>query len=394
MTGSDPAAYAKLYPNCAAAAGQPVSALTPTTSGCNDSLIRFPALPALNEKDVDTERLGLTAAFQLQISDRTRLTIDGLYSRFESVTTNYGLSPVGLNRNNTNASYAYGANVPTATARNGSAMTAAQRRALYPGACTFAEETELNPGQDCGQSLNGAAPLPGYSSATTPTTSIRTSTTPTPPRPVTPVRPSSLPFRGDLIGRPSVKLLDAEVVGQNAEYLKLGNVDWRSAADRGAYTTDFRQVSVGLTHEFNDRFRGEFSAGLSESTNKNQGTLVEFNYMDAQEPFIFDERGANGMPKFDAGFNAADPNKWGIVKGFSAMRNYERETVNTYKGLKADFTYEWTTTGRSQFGGTGRSFEFTTNQFERNNDTAEPDRARGRESASRRWARSSISATA
>jgi iron complex outermembrane receptor protein len=107
-------------------------------------------------------------------------------------------------------------------------------------------------------------------------------------------------------------------VGQNAEYLKLGNIDWRSYADRGAYTTDFRQVSVGLTHEFSDRFRGEFSGGMSESTNKNQGTLVEFNYMDAQEPFIFDERGANGMPKFDAGFNAADPNKWGIIKGFSA----------------------------------------------------------------------------
>ncbi len=32
MTGSDPAAYAKLYPNCAATAGQPVAALTPTTS--------------------------------------------------------------------------------------------------------------------------------------------------------------------------------------------------------------------------------------------------------------------------------------------------------------------------------------------------------------------------
>jgi iron complex outermembrane receptor protein len=162
MTGSDPAAYAKLYPNCAAAAAQPVASLTPTTAGCNDSLIRFPALPTLNQKDVDTERLGLTGAFQVQISDRTRLTVDALYSRFKSVTTNYGLSPVGLNRNNTNASYAYGGNVPTATARNGSALTEAQRRGLYPGSCTFAEETELNPGQDCGQSLNGAAPVGGY----------------------------------------------------------------------------------------------------------------------------------------------------------------------------------------------------------------------------------------
>ncbi|KQY27492.1 TonB-dependent receptor [Caulobacter sp. Root1455] len=372
MTGSDPAAYAKLYPNCAATAGQPVSALTPTTSGCNDSLIRFPALPTLNEKDVDTERLGLTAAFQVQISERTRLTVDALYSRFESTTTNYGLSPVGLNRNNTNASYSYGANVPTATARAGTAMTAAQRRALYPGACTFAAETELNPGQDCGQSLYGTTPLPGYSFSYSPYNldPYEYYTNPTSPGYAGPA--ASLPFRGDLIGRPSVKLLDAEVVGQNAEYLKLGNVDWRSAADRGAYTTDFRQVSFDLTHEFSDRFRGQFSAGMSESTNENQGTLVEFNYMDAPEPFIFDERGANGMPRFDAGFNAADPNKWGIIKGFSGMRNYKRTTENTYKGLKADFTYELDDNWSVQFGGTGRKFEFTTNQFERNSDLLNP----------------------
>jgi iron complex outermembrane receptor protein len=372
LTGSDPAAYAKLYPNCAATAAQPVASLTPTTSGCNDSLIRFPALPSLSQKDVDTERLGLTGAFQVQFSPRTRLSVDGLYSRFKSVTTNYGLSPVGLNRNNTNASYAYGANVPTATARNGSAMTDAQRRALYPGGCTFAAETELTPGQDCGQQMYGSAPVSGYNFSYNPYNLDPYEYYTNQASPGYAGSAASLPFRGDLIGRPSVKLLDAEVVGQNAEYLKLGNVDWRSAADRGAYTTDFRQVSFDLTHEFSEKLSSQFTLGLSESTNKNQGTLVEFNYMDAPEPFIFDERGAKGMPMMNAGFDAADPNKWGIVKGFSAMRNYERETVNTYKGLKADFTYELDDNWTIKFGATGRRFEFTTNQFERNNDTLNP----------------------
>lgn len=372
MTGSDPAAYAKLYPNCAAATATPVAGVTPTSPGCNDSLIRFPALPSLTQKDVDTERVGLTAAFQVEISERTKLTVDALYSRFKSETTNYGLSPVGLNRNNTNASYSYGANVPTATARAGSAMTAAQRRALYPGTCTFADETELNPGQDCGQSLYGTAPLPGYSFSYSPYNRDPYEYYTNPLSPGYAGPEASLPFRGDLIGRPSVKLLDADVVGQNAEYLKLGNVDWRSYADRGAYTTDFKQVSLDLTHEFSDRFRGQFSAGMSESKNDNQGTLVEFNYMDAQEPFIFDERGATGMPRFDAGFNAADPKKWGIIKGFSAMRNYKRETDNTYKGFKADFTYDVDDNWTLKFGGTGRKYEFSTNQFERNSDLLNP----------------------
>ncbi|MCY1646628.1 TonB-dependent receptor [Caulobacter sp. SL161] len=372
MTGSDPAAYAKLYPGCAAVAAQAVATLTPVSPGCNNSLIRFPALPTLNQRDVSTERLGLTGAIQLQLSSRTRLSIDGLYSKFDSVSTNYQLSPVGLNRNNTNASYQFGANVPTATARAGTALTDTQRRALYPGGCTFAEETELNPGQDCGQSMFGATPVAGYTYSFNPNNldPYEYYTNPKSPGYMGPA--ASLPFRGQLIGRPGVKLLDAEVVGQNAEYLKLGNVDWRSAADRGAYTTDFRQASVTIDHEFSDKLKGQFSVGASRSENRNRGTLVEFNYMDAAEPFVFDERGATGMPKFDAGFNAADPNKWGIVKGFSGMRNYVRNTVNDYKGGKIDLTYElddhWTIKG----GITKREFQFSTDQYERNNDLLNP----------------------
>ena len=372
MTGSDPAAYAKLYPNCAATVASGVAGLTATSPGCNNSLVRFPALPSLNQRDVSTERLGLTGSFQLQLGSRTRLSVDGLYSKFDSVSTNYQISPVGLNRNNTNASYQFGANTPTATARAGTAFTDAQRRALYPGGCTFADETDLNPGQDCGQSLNGTAPVAGYTYSFNPNNldPYEYYTNPSSPGYAGPA--GSLPFRGDLIGRPSVKVLDAEVVGQNAEYLKLSNIDWRSAADRGAYTTEFRQMSVNIDHEFSDKLRGVFSIGASKSENRNQGTLVEFNYMDAQEPFIFDERGATGMPKFDAGFNAADPNKWGIVKGFSGMRNYKRTTVNDYKGGKIDLTYElddnWTIKG----GITHREFNFSTDQYERNNDLLNP----------------------
>jgi TonB-dependent receptor len=372
MTGSDPAAYAKLYPGCAAVAAQAVAGLTPTTPGCNNSLIRFPALASLNQRNVETERLGLTGSFQLQLAERTRLTVDGLYSKFDSVSTNYQIGAVGLNRNNTNASYSYGANVPTATVRNGSAMTDAQRRGLYPGTCTFAAETELSPGTDCGQALNGATPLAGYAYSYNPYNLDAYDYYTNPNSPGYAGEASTLPFRGQLIGRPAVKVLDAEVVGQNAEYLKLANVDWRSGADRGAYTTDFRQVSVNLDHEFSDKLKAQVSVGTSRSENVNVGTLVEFNAMDVQGPFVFDERGATGMPKFDVGFNAADPNQWGIVKGFSAMRNYRRTTINDYKGGKIDLTYDlddhWTIKG----GVTKRQFEFSTDQYERNSDLLNP----------------------
>ncbi|UAL10146.1 TonB-dependent receptor domain-containing protein [Caulobacter segnis] len=372
MTGSDPAAYAKLYPGCAAVAAQAVAGLTPTTPGCNNSLIRFPALASLNQRNVETERLGLTGSFQLQLAERTRLTVDGLYSKFDSVSTNYQIGAVGLNRNNTNASYSYGANVPTATARAGTTMTDAQLRGLYPGTCTFAAETELSPGTDCGQALNGAAPVAGYTYSYNPYNldAYDYYTNPLSPGYAGPA--STLPFRGQLIGRPAVKVLDADVVGQNAEYLKLANVDWRSGADRGAYTTDFRQVSVNLDHEFSDKLKAQVSVGTSRSENVNVGTLVEFNAMDVQGPFIFDERGATTMPKFNVGFNAADPSQWGIVKGFSAMRNYRRTTINDYKGGKIDLTYDLDDNWTIKTGITKREFEFSTDQYERNSDLLNP----------------------
>lgn len=163
MTGSNPEAYAKLYPNCAAAEGEDLADLTPTSPGCNDSQVRFPALPSIEQKDTTTKRLGVTSAFQMQISDDTRFTIDGLYSKFESESTNYQLSPVGLNRNNTNVNYSYGANAPTAANPGGTPFTTAQRRGLYPNLCTARPEDPLNAAIDCGQDYYGGALAPGYS---------------------------------------------------------------------------------------------------------------------------------------------------------------------------------------------------------------------------------------
>lgn len=366
VTGSNPDAYYALYPNCAAAEAGVTPDTTATTGGCNDSQVRFPALPSIEQKDTTTKRLGVTAAFQMQLSANTRFSLDGLYSKFESESTNYQLSPVGLNRNNTSNTYFLGRNT------NGSAFTDAQRRGLYPNLCTARPETALAAAIDCGQSYYGGALAPGFNYSYNPK-NLDTYDYYTNPNSVGYVAsPDGLGFRSALIGRPATKVLAAEVNGGNAEYLELQNVDWRSGADRGAYTTEFAQASVELTHRFSDRFSGTFSAGLSESTNFMTGLLVEFNNMDEQGVFVFDERGGGSMPMFDAGFDAADPANWGIVKGFSAMRNYTRETINEYKGAKADFSYDFNDNLTFKFGVVGRQFDFSTNQFERQNDAINP----------------------
>jgi len=372
LTGSNPAAWAKLHPGCAAALAQPVATLNVNSPGCNDSQIRIPTLASLNQRNVETERLGVTAAIQIEFSSKTRLSIDGLYSRFKSDSTNYQLSSIGLNRNNTNAQYNMNANPPTVAAPGGSALTDAQRRGLYPGSCAPVVESQLVAGQDCGQALFGTTPLPGYAFSVNPNNRdpFEYYTNPASPGYMGPA--ASLPFRGDLIGRNATKVLAAEVQGQNAVYLELGNMDWRSAADRASYITEFLQASAQLDHEFTDRLTGVFSVGTSKSTNDQHGYLVEFNRLDAPGTFVYDARAADTIPEFDPGFNVADPNSWGIVKGFSAMRHFRSTTETNYWGWKGDLAWAVTDQITLKAGATGRNFNFNTVDWRRNGDLFNP----------------------
>ncbi|OYW80086.1 MAG: TonB-dependent receptor, partial [Asticcacaulis sp. 32-58-5] len=82
VTGSDPTAYALLH------------------NPLNASQVRIPALGSIEQQNLYQERLGITTAFQMQITPKTRLTVDGLYSKFKNESTIYQVSSVGLNRDN------------------------------------------------------------------------------------------------------------------------------------------------------------------------------------------------------------------------------------------------------------------------------------------------------
>ncbi|MBO9622488.1 MAG: TonB-dependent receptor [Sphingomonas sp.] len=381
LTGSDPTAYANLYP------GAPFN----TPGRFDDSQVRIPALPAIEQQNVKNDRLGLTAAYQWKITPRTELTIDGVYSRFHNTSIYNQISPVGLNRNNTNAAYN--------TAGNN--LTPSAARALYPGLCTPAAETDLNAPMDCGQQLfgttpafataydqngnlvpavlGGAAVVPG---GTSPANANIFSTNPNNLDPYDYYNnpnsvgyiPSTnrLAYRGQLIGRPAVKVLESNVTNGLADYLVLQNVDFRSAQDQNEYTTEFRQGSIALTHEFSDTFRVSGLYGQSRSTNVSEGRLVEFNRMDSQGLFVYDERDGGPMPKMDFGFDVADPNNWETVKGFSAIRRYVRHTTNTYEGGKLDLAWDVNPEFTVKAGFTRRTYTFYTDQYERVSDLLNP----------------------
>ncbi|MEO6361352.1 MAG: TonB-dependent receptor [Sphingomicrobium sp.] len=381
LTGSDPAAYAALYP------GAPFN----TVGRFDDSTVRIPTLATLQQQDVKNDRLGVTAAYQWQIADRTRLSVDGLYSRFHNKSTNKQIQTVGLNRNNTNTAF------NTAT----NSITPVAARALYPGLCVPNAGSDIVVPQDCGQSLYGSTPAFSTArSATNTTVASILGAAAVIPGGTTPANanifsinpfnldpydyynnPSSvgfipstnrLAFRGELIGRPGVDVLAANVSNGVADYLVLRNVDFRSAADESEYTTKFKQLSGNLAHEFTDRLKMEVTVGASKSSLAQTGRLVEFNRMNSPGPFTYDEREGGDMPIIDLGFDAADPANWGTVKGFSGIRHFLRTTDNTYRAAKVDFDWQATDEINITFGATRRRYGFETEQFERNNDLLNP----------------------
>jgi iron complex outermembrane receptor protein len=354
QTGSDPAAYARLYP------GAPYN----TPGRFDDSTVKFPALGSIEQSNVKYDRLGVTNSYQWAPSDRTQVNLDLLYSEYEYENIINQVSTVGLNRNNTNATY------NTATA----ATTVANRRGLYPGLCTFNDGNGTAPPQDCGQAMFGTTPVAGYTFSLNPNNldPYEYYNNPLSPGMVADPSGRGLGFRDALIGRPAVDVLDSNVSNGVADYLVLRNVDMRSAADASFYTTTFKQASLNVTHEFSDDFRMNLIYGQSESLNESTGLLVEFNSMDTPGPFVYDERGGGPMPLFDLGFDAANPENWGIVKGFSAMRHFKRIVENTYDGGRIDFTLDLNDKLNLGFGYSDRQYSFKTQQRERNTDTINP----------------------
>ncbi|MBM0106870.1 TonB-dependent receptor [Steroidobacter sp. S1-65] len=334
LSGSNPAAYAQL----------------------NDLTV-IPALPAIEEAQLEQERLGVTLGLQWQATDTTMVSLDGLYSKFEQDQINYQISPIGMNRNNTNA------NLNTATA----STSQATRRGMY-ATCTSRAATATQDAIDCGEQFYGSTPVFAGGYSRNPNNLEPYEYYNHPGSVGYQVDPTGLglAMRGALIGRPATRLLDAHVNEANqADYLVLQNVDFRSAADASFYTTEFNQVSLNVDHEFSDRLRMKAVYGQSESTNDSQGLLAEFNRMDSPGTFVYDDRGGGSMPVYDFGFDAADPSNWDVVKGFSALRMYQREVKNSFETARLDFNFEVTPDVSVDVGASLRTYEFETRQLQR-----------------------------
>ncbi len=352
QTGSDPAAYAALFPAAYSTAGR-----------FDDNRVRIPSLINIEQQDLTQERLGATFAVQWKPTESTSISVDAVYSKFDQESDVNQIQSVGLNRNNTNTTF-----------NTGSANVSNRRNAYVT--CASRAATDFIDGIDCG----GTEAMAGGVFAGLNTTSWSTN-----PNNLEPYdyynNPGSVGYGGasavaaaggmygrDLsVGRPGVDVLAAHVTDAgNADYLELRNVDWRSATDSSYFTTQFQQASINIQQDIGDQLKMDVLFGRSRSTNDNQAFLVEFNRMNSPETFTYDERGGGEMPLVDYGFDLADPNNWSLVKNFSAIRHFMRETDNDYQGGHVNFELTLTDSLKLEFGGTRREYKFKTNQGQRN----------------------------
>jgi iron complex outermembrane recepter protein len=335
--GSDPAAYALV---------------TPTTI--------IPALPSIGRQDLDYNRLGATMTMQWRPSHRTEIILDGVYSRYQQDSTTNALTPIGLNRNGTNAR----ATILTGTNGLRAPNTAnglADRLALYPRCVPSAT---IN----CAGTNGSTTVLPGYADSYNPRNLNPYDYYNNPASPGYVANANLIGFYNELIGRPNTKIRQANVnsAGQ-ADYLVLDDVDWRTSADAQFGTTNFYQGTLNLTHEFSNRFRMESTFGYSRSEFRAVGLLAEFNSID-RDNYTFDERGDAIMPVFSPGFDVADPSQWTLVKGLSTIRYFENVVNNEFRVARVNFAYTPNDEMVLRFGGTWKRFNFDSDQGRRSQD--------------------------
>lgn len=328
LYGSDPSAYAAL----------------------NNTTI-IPALASINHQDLRYERLGGTATIQWQPSSHTEVVIDGVFSRYHQVNVTNELQTIGLNRNGTNA------NATNNTLGTGTTGIK-NRYSVYP-TCAVSSF------RDCGQALNGGSLVSGTYNSYNPNNLDPYDYYNWSGSPGYAANAQGINYYNQLIGRPSTAVMAAHVNGANqADYLQLNNLDWRSDANSQDGTTIFKQFTLNLKQEIGDRMVVNATAGYSRNDFHSQGFLVEFNAVD-QNGYTYDERGGGNMPVFNPGFNVADPNNWSLVKGLSVERLINNTIKNDFKLGRLNFDFRINDRTHFLYGLTYKEFSYSETQSRR-----------------------------
>ncbi|MGB8601772.1 MAG: TonB-dependent receptor plug domain-containing protein, partial [Rhizomicrobium sp.] len=336
LSGSDPDAYAAVegtnYGHTINSSGTwvgsaPINALL---------------LPQLRNNDLYQNRIGLTSSIQWQVDDNTLITIDGLFSSYHQNATNYYLTDIGFNRNNTVSGL--------------TSATSSTNLSSYYATCADHTETAIQAANTCVTSSSMSvydyysnSSSPGYDSSD----------------------PNGLNHLIATIGRPTTKILSATVTNNVVGAITLDNMDYRSFTDQSIADTQFEQGSAHLEHAFTDNLKMDFLFGMAVSRNKQVGTYVSFDTLDrgtasGDSTFSYTTSGSKyTLQDVSYGFDVADVNNWGFIKGYSDIRRFMYETVNKHKNIATNWSYTLFDELTLRTGFAARNYDFNTSRATR-----------------------------
>jgi iron complex outermembrane receptor protein len=165
----------------------------------------------------------------------------------------------------------------------------------------------------------------------------------------------------------NVIIQDAEIRGNSLVYGVFDNVDIRSELRFDELQTEFNQLTLEIEHEFSDRFRGRFMAGVSESEHSNpvQTTLL-FDAADI-DGYVYDYRDDNRLPLITYGTtDLTNPATWTL----SQIRLRPQSATNGYSTFQGDLEFDVSEIFTLSGGLNWRSYEFETTELRRSNGTS------------------------
>ncbi|HEX8568631.1 MAG TPA: TonB-dependent receptor [Caulobacteraceae bacterium] len=174
-------------------------------------------------------------------------------------------------------------------------------------------------------------------------------------------------------------VLQAEVDAQgDLVYGVFDNVDARSESRFAALSTEFRQATFSLEHEFSDRLRANLLVGRSESIFRNPlQTTVTFDIQNV-DGYSWDFRPNDRLPVITYPFDVTSPTAWQWISSPAAnstgseIRIRPQGADNVFTTWRADAEYDLTDAFTFKAGVVGKKFEFDTFELRRANEASVP----------------------
>jgi iron complex outermembrane recepter protein len=178
-------------------------------------------------------------------------------------------------------------------------------------------------------------------------------------------------------GQTQVIVRDAVVENNMLVYGLFDNVDMRSESRFDQLSTEFLQISFTAEHEFTERLRGRYYFGRAESTFENPiQTTVTLDRQDT-DGYGWDFRGNMNAPLITYGFDPASATSWSWLPSTAATPRSEirirpNGAENVFDSFQGDIEYDASDWLTFKAGLNYKSYESTTYEFRRTDETVVP----------------------